>query len=107
MAFKIVFNPFTGNFDFVNAGGGDVVGPSSANDNAIVRYDGTTGKLIKNSPNTTVQDSGAITATGFIHRNQVDGNVDVKDGEAWITPSIKVAPSGVVKLGRGSKLIVL
>lgn len=31
------------------AGGGDVVGPASAVDNAITRYDTTTGKLIQNS----------------------------------------------------------
>lgn len=31
------------------AGGGDVIGPASATDNAIVRFDTTTGKLIQNS----------------------------------------------------------
>jgi hypothetical protein len=30
-------------------GSGDVVGPASATDNAIARYDGTTGKLLQNS----------------------------------------------------------
>jgi len=30
-------------------GSGDVVGPASSTDNAVVRYDGTTGKLIQNS----------------------------------------------------------
>lgn len=30
-------------------GGGDVVGPASATDNAVARYDATTGKLIQNS----------------------------------------------------------
>lgn len=29
-------------------GGGDVVGPASSTDNALVRFDGTTGKLIQN-----------------------------------------------------------
>ena len=42
--------------------GGDVVGPSSATDNAIVRFDTTTGKLIQNSV-VTIGDTGA--ATGF------------------------------------------
>ena len=28
---------------------GDVVGPASATDNAVVRFDGTTGKLVQNS----------------------------------------------------------
>jgi hypothetical protein len=42
-------------------GGGDVMGPSSAvTDNALVRYDSTTGKLIKNS-SIIVTDGGAVT----------------------------------------------
>ena len=40
--------------------GGDVVGPSSATDNAIARFDTTTGKLIQNSV-VTVGDTGAVT----------------------------------------------
>ena len=39
-----------------------VVGPGSSTDNAIARFDGTTGKLIQNSV-TTIDDTGA--ATGF------------------------------------------
>lgn len=40
-------------------GSGDVVGPASAADNAITRYDSTTGKLIQNS-SATVDDNGTI-----------------------------------------------
>jgi hypothetical protein len=39
--------------------GGDVVGPSSATDNALARYDTTTGKLIQNSV-VTIDDAGNI-----------------------------------------------
>jgi hypothetical protein len=39
---------------------GDVVGPASATDNAIARFDTTTGKLIQNSV-VTVDDTGAVT----------------------------------------------
>ncbi len=46
-------------------GTGDVVGPSSAIDNAITRFDGTTGKLIQNSL-ATVDDSGNVTANSFL-----------------------------------------
>ena len=42
--------------------GGDVVGPASATDNAITRFDGTTGRVIQNSV-VTIGDTGA--ATGF------------------------------------------
>jgi len=40
--------------------GGDVVGPASATDNAIARFDTTTGKLIQNSV-VTISDTGATT----------------------------------------------
>lgn len=39
--------------------GGDVVGPSSSTDNAVVRFDGTTGKLIQNS-SATLSDAGNL-----------------------------------------------
>ncbi len=41
------------------AGGGDVTGPASATDNAIVRFDTTTGKLIQNS-GVTISDTNSI-----------------------------------------------
>jgi hypothetical protein len=61
---------------------GDVVGPASATDNAIVRYDSTTGKLIQNSGviiDDTDNISGAvnITLTGT-----VDGRDVAADGSA-------------------------
>jgi hypothetical protein len=40
-------------------GSGDVVGPSSATDNALARFDTTTGKLIQNSL-ITLSDAGAL-----------------------------------------------
>lgn len=49
----------------VTAGGtGDVVGPASATDNALARYNTTTGKLIQNSL-VTVDDAGSIATPGF------------------------------------------
>ena len=38
---------------------GDVTGPSTGTDNAIVRFDGSTGKLIQNSP-VTLSDTGSF-----------------------------------------------
>ena len=46
-------------------GTGDVVGPSSATDNAFARFDLTTGKLIQNS-SATLNDSGAPTFVGSV-----------------------------------------
>jgi hypothetical protein len=39
--------------------GGDVVGPASSTDNAVARFDATTGKLLQNSV-VTVGDTGAV-----------------------------------------------
>ena len=53
----------------------DVVGPASATDNAITRFDANTGKLLQNSL-VTISDSGAIVAPGvgsiipFYHADQ-------------------------------------
>ena len=52
--------------------GGDVVGPSSATDNAVARFDTTTGKLIQNSV-VTISDAGQIAgATSILNTNYVD-----------------------------------
>ena len=67
MAFK--FNPFTGNFDDVadvaekaeNSGG-------ATTDNAIVRWDGTTGLLIQNS-GVTIDDSDNVVIPGDLTVN--------------------------------------
>jgi hypothetical protein len=42
---------------------GDVAGPASATDNALARFDGTTGKLIQNSSTTTLGDAGRLSLT--------------------------------------------
>lgn len=44
---------------------GDVTGPASSTDNAIARFDGTTGKLIQNSAATVADTTGDITAGKF------------------------------------------
>ena len=55
-------------------GSGDVVGPESSADNAIARFDGTTGKLVQNS-NVTISDDGNITTKGVV--NQLNGELRV------------------------------
>jgi hypothetical protein len=46
-------------------GDGDVDGPASATDNAVARFDGTTGKLIQNSV-VTIGDAGNIAGVGTL-----------------------------------------
>jgi len=45
---------------------GDVVGPASATDNAISRFDGTTGKIIQNSVVTIADSTGNMAGVGTI-----------------------------------------
>lgn len=54
---------------------GDVVGPASATDNAIARYDGTTGKLIQNS-GVTISDADVVDGATQINVDnlRLDGN---------------------------------
>lgn len=57
-----VINPFTGQFDATESGtsAGDVQGPASSTDNAVTRFDGVTGKIIKNS-NLILDNAGSLT----------------------------------------------
>jgi hypothetical protein len=59
--------------------GGDVTGPASATDNAIARFDLTTGKLIQNS-GVTIDDSGNIATSGTIDGRDVSADGSKLDG---------------------------
>jgi len=63
------------------AGSGDVVGPGSATDNAITRFDGTTGKLIQDS-GITIDDNN--NSSGTLSQTFADGTaVTVAAGKMW------------------------
>lgn len=66
---------------------GDVVGPGSSTDNALVRFDSTTGKLIQNST-VMLDDAGAITVPEIAAPSTpASGNVAVyakSDGKLYI-----------------------
>jgi hypothetical protein len=66
--------------------GGDVVGPASATDNAIARYDSTTGKLLQNSV-VTVGDTGATT-----------GITTLSASTSLTTPIVQASNSGGLSL---------
>lgn len=61
--------------------GGDVVGPASSTDNAIARWDGTTGKLLQNST-PTIDNNGSTTASvniaGALFNNLTNATGDCK-----------------------------
>jgi hypothetical protein len=48
--------------EFGGGGTGNVTGPASSTDNAVARFDGTTGKLLQNS-GATLDDGGTLTVT--------------------------------------------
>lgn len=75
-----------GQLSWEDAGDGDVSGPASSTDNAIVRFDGASGKTIQdytsNAP--TVSDTGDMNIDGDLDVENivVAGNVDGRDVSA-------------------------
>ncbi|MCA9329321.1 right-handed parallel beta-helix repeat-containing protein [Candidatus Saccharibacteria bacterium] len=55
------------------AGAGDVVGPASSTDNALARFDSTTGKIVQDS-NATLSDSGdlKLTANRYLQADNIE-----------------------------------
>jgi hypothetical protein len=75
--------------------GGDVTGPASSTDNAIARFDGTTGKLIQNSV-TLIDDTG--NASGILSQQFSNGAaVTLAAGKMWYDGS-----TGAWNLGMGN-----
>ncbi len=60
-------------------GAGDVSGPASATDNALARFDGTTGKLIKNSA-VTLDDNGNILSANSLGFDTTPGTLPTSAG---------------------------
>jgi hypothetical protein len=91
---QVLISGGTGAPTWTSYGGGDVVGPSSATDNAIARYDGTSGKLIQNSV-TTIDDTG--NASGILSQQFSNGSaVTLAAGKMWYDGS-----TGSWNLGMG------
>ena len=70
--------------------GGDVNGPGSSTDNGIVRFDGITGKIIQDSTNVVIDDSGNV-GIGTISPNytlDVNGDFNVSAISTLATTTI-------------------
>lgn len=67
-----------GSLTATGGGTGDVVGPASATDNALARFDTTTGKLIQNSAS-ALSDDGALTLA-----NNSGANTGMVSAYNWI-----------------------
>lgn len=64
--------------------GGDVAGPGSSTDNAIARFDSTTGKIIQNS-SVTVDDSGNVTTSGKVSAVNIGAWTSFTPTGSWTT----------------------
>jgi hypothetical protein len=78
---------------------GPVVGPASSTDNAVVRYDGTTGKVVQNS-GVTIDDSNNVAGVAQL---STSGNV----GVGTTTPSGASGTALEVNGGAGQARLVL
>lgn len=98
----------TGNWSVPGGGGGgsgDVVGPASSTDNAIVRFDGTTGKLLKDSL-VTMSDLG----TDSIYIGEGAGNATLSGSAnttfGALTANAHTSASNNTLIGYGAGKII-
>lgn len=89
-----------------SAGVGDVSGPASSTDNAVARFDSTTGKIIQNS-SVTIDDSGVVSAAGLTLSTALSaanggtgltspgssGNVLTSNGTGWTSSPVAGLPT--------------
>lgn len=91
------------------SGTGDVVGPASATDNALARFDTTTGKLIQNGI-VTESDTGDLQAVNSIVFGQTPTGITTQGQMFWDaneqTVSINVDQTNGVKLSLGTEQYV-
>ena len=83
----------SGVLSWSTAASGDVYGPGSSTDNAVARFDGTTGKLIQNGV-VIISDTGAVTGvTDLTASGSVTLSGGTANGVAYLNGS-KVVTSG-------------
>jgi hypothetical protein len=102
------------NFTITNTSpslGGDVVGPTGATDNAIARYDTTTGKLLQNSL-VIIGDTGSVTGVNAltaesltVNNNATLGssNTDTLDVRARISSDLDPETNNAKDLGTNGR----
>jgi hypothetical protein len=91
--------------------GGDVVGPASATDNAVARYDTTTGKLLQNSL-VIIDDTGSVTGVNAltaesltVNNNATLGssNTDTLEVNARITTDLEPNTDAAKDIGTSGR----
>lgn len=72
---SILYGDVTGQLSWSDNPGDFVVGPASSTDNALARFDSTTGKLVKNS-NATLDDTGNMVVVGDVKIGDSTTDID-------------------------------
>ena len=84
--------------EYATLSAGDVVGPASATDNAIARFDNTTGKLIQNS-SATLTDTGQASFVGYVQvlantGSATSGYLELQSNDAGTgTKTLRIQPN--------------
>jgi hypothetical protein len=85
----------TGDVGQNGTGSGTVVGPASSTDNALVRFDTTTGELVQNST-ATLSDSGNLSTASVTLTSSTPNGVLVGNGSASAVASTTAGSAGQV-----------
>lgn len=94
----VLTNDGAGALTWSTNGVGDVLGPTSSTDNAAVRFDGTTGKLVQNSL-VTIGDTGIVTAAQLSSRFMVNGGtIDLTSGRCNINVPLDMGGAQPIRL---------
>lgn len=92
------------------AGTGDVTGPASATDNAIVRFDGTGGKTIQNSVITIADSTGNVAGMGTLNTHTIPSGTSTfaifTDKLSVFAATTSAELAGVISDETGSGLLV-
>jgi hypothetical protein len=83
------------------AGSGDVIGPASSTDNALARFDSTTGKLLQNSEITLGDTDGKLSRSAGISVAGTNTNDSAAAGYVGEYSSASVASGSAVALTTG------
>lgn len=107
---SISYDSASGKWINSNAGAGDVTGAASSTDNAVVRFDGTTGKVIQNST-VTLDDNGNFVNVNAIGFDTTPGTLPTAAGSMFWdsgdgTPSVILNANTSLQLGQENIALV-
>lgn len=107
---SLAYDSASGKWINSNAGSGDVTGAASSTDNAVVRFDGTTGKAIQNST-VTLDDNGNFANVNALGFDTTPGTLPTAAGSMYWdtgdgTPSVILNANISLQLGQENIALV-